>query len=434
VLISNQSGTESYESLNNSNTFTIDLSLCPTGDDTSILVSPALNYSLKSEIFVDDMLVQQNITNYIFLSQTSEGRSGMNITLWNSTERFEYYPSYDIDGDIITILGNAINDSYNQANISYRHNEYGSRIYYRDIIPTGAYILNAYLPPVDVKQLYIIQVIDGYEGPVNDAKVMINRSVNGSFVTVSELLTSGYGTCEVELISGEQYKVYITADDYISNTFDYMPDPDLYGIEYPKVFQLQSSITEPITEYFWDLIQFNATLFANNTIRIRYNDLDSNTINATFHTIETYNYTDFLNATNTTTSNSATFWVTNINTSRTHWVTIHLNHTTLGYVIETIIVYPMYVTDDTLLARIQAVFGRYDLVNIVLVLLVYVPAIVLLVLFHKKHPGIGVIGAGLWIAFANLRWSIPMELNTLTPLIIVIGFVLIFVKGGKEKV
>jgi len=263
---------------------------------------------------------------------------------------------------------------------------------------------------------------------------MINRSVNGSFVTVSELLTSGYGTCEVELISGEQYKVYITADDYISNTFDYMPDPDLYGIEYPKVFQLQSSITEPITEYFWDLIQFNATLFANNTIRIRYNDLDSNTINATFHTIETYNYTDVLNATNTTTSNSATFWVTNINTSRTHWVTIHLNHTTLGYVVETIIVYPIYVTDDTLLARIQAVFGRYDLVNIVLVLLVYVPSIVLLVLFHKKHPGIGVIGAGLWIAFANLRWSIPMELNTLTPLIIVIGFVLIYVKGGKEKV
>ena len=252
----------------------------------------------------------------------------------------------------------------------------------------------------------------------------------------SIVLTDGYGEAEVELIPGKNYKIFLSKDSYIqTGSVDWQPESySIYDVPETKVFQMKRVDVEPITKTFWDLITFNGTMNTNGSIHVYYVDSISETINANFHTNEAFNFTSTLKSTNYTTSSTFDFWATGLNASRVHKVTIHLNHTTLGWINITI----------TIEAALGPKYYKKSIENIVATVLgdftlgyenfflIFIPAIVLLVVFGPRHAGIGIIGAGLYMGFSRLFIEVPTSILVLIPLIVAIGFIFTIVKGGGK--
>ncbi|GAG36167.1 unnamed protein product, partial [marine sediment metagenome] len=167
ISISNQDGSQTYESRNNSNGLMLNISQLPTGDDIKITVSAASNYSGKSE--VSSWNVDENYTiTYIVLSQVPDSKSSTNVTCINVSNDAHSYPPFTLDGDLITILPDDADD-FTKIFVNYTHEEYSSRLYYRDIDEASFGILNMYLPPTEDKQLYLLEVIDEASNTVSDA-------------------------------------------------------------------------------------------------------------------------------------------------------------------------------------------------------------------------------------------------------------------------
>ena len=230
------------------------------------------------------------------------------------------------------------------------------------------------------------------------------------------------------------YKILLKKEGYNDGEEDYIPDPEYYGIYYPKYFRMYHTITPVEETYtFWDLINFNATMYSNNSILVMYEDINSETSNAQFYTYENFNFSTNLKATNTTTSDTFSFWITGVNISREHEVVICLNHTTLGYEVQSIIVLPVYTPQyPDIEAKIRSVWGNWEL-SYEQIFFVYLPCIVVLVFFGKSHPGIGIIGSGMWLGFIGFYLSIPNELVALAVFIIAIGFIYILAKKGRTE-
>jgi hypothetical protein len=248
---------------------------------------------------------------------------------------------------------------------------------------------------------------------------------------VTSLYTDGYGEIEVYLNLGTNYKVFITKTGFNDFVDDYIPDINIRT----KIFKISySSIVVNVTYDFWDLILFNGTMYTNDTILVCYEDINLNTTDAVFYVFELYNDTSTLVATESTNNDLFSFWVTSINTSRAYQVVIYLNHTVLGFKTMTILISPIYSGVDTasIEAKIRNVFGNFDL-GFVNFFLIFLPAIVLLILPGMIHPGLGIIGCGLYLGFAGFFFGLPSTFVLLTPFIIAIGIILLIVKGGIFK-
>jgi len=305
------------------------------------------------------------------------------------------------------------------------------------VLYTGA-LIDAYLPNMNLSYLYYIQVIDEYLYPVEDAQVMIKGNLgNVSYDTVSVTFTDGYGYTNVYLCFGRSYLVTISKTGYTTKTDSWMPDASKYGIEYPKVFKIVRAVEDLEETYnFWDLASLTGTMYLNNTIRVVFTEKISSTIDASFYTMENYNFTNTLvNATSIDTLSSYTFWITNINSSRQHQVTCYLNHTLGNNKTGTITIDPVNITRfnrTDIEGKFVDVFGVWDL-GYINTLLLYLPAIILLILPGLVHPGLGPIACGLYIGSISQFINVPERLLVLVPFIIFIGILLMIVKGGKYK-
>lgn len=332
------------------------------------------------------------------------------------------------------------------------NSSYKLRVYYYDLAVCNFYNYSFYLAPLEttgggggggenVTRQYRVHVVDDYQYPVEGAKVTIRRYLNNTvgdeYQTVAIIITDGYGDADVWLRPEQHYKVWIAKDGYLqqSPVPDWFPDATFYGANYPKTFQIYINLSEPEEYTFWGNIVFNATLYTNGTMRISYIDSLTNTTNAQFYTYEIYNFTEILNSTNTTLADSATFWLMGLNNSRAHRVILHLNHTNLGYVIETILVNPARPLENRtqVTSIITNIIGEFELPYIEL-LFVFIPAFGILILLSKKKvPEAGIIIAGLWIGFVSMFFALHETLVGSGVFLIFFGGLYAFVKGGKHR-
>lgn len=290
-------------------------------------------------------------------------------------------------------------------------------------------------------RLYRLRCIDQYTYPIADAKANIKRYINttDTYENTTIVITDGYGEADVYLVPNVNYKVFLTKTGYTQvGSNDWIPDPTWYGANYPKTFQMEYDDIDDTSRGFWDVITFNGNLYNNNTLKVIYIDSQTETINAKFETYEAFNFTRTLLSTNTTTEDSFTFWVTNVNISRVHQVTIHLNHTNVGWVNYTITINPIarspvpkYDKSD-IEDKTVGVFGVFSL-GYVNFFLIFIPAVILLVIFGPRHAGLGIIGSGLYMGFTSFFITVPQQILYLIPLIVAIGFILIIVKEGGIK-
>lgn len=327
---------------------------------------------------------------------------------------------------------------------------YQSRIYYYNLVQNQLYNYTFYLAPIEqpppggsppgtenvTSRLYTLRVIDEYLYPIADANVTIKRELGGGeYTTVAKLITNGYGEANVWLLPGTHYKVKIEATGFFTNTYDWTTDPEDYGEEFPEIFRMNATAPHIEVRTFWDIVTFNATTYANNSIRVIFIDMDGLTTNAQFYTYELFKTFANLTATNTTISSTYTFWIRNVNRSRQHRITIHLNHTDLGYEIITILARPYQDTKwdaDVIEETIEDVGGEYTL-EYVKMFLVFLPAIALLVIPGKDHPGLATVISGCWMGFLGAGLGIPTNAWIIAPFIITIGIVLTLIKGGILK-
>lgn len=433
VFISNQDGSQSYESLNNTNPLILNISQLPTGDDIKIVIGAASNYSEKSEISYWGVDENYTIT-YIVLSQVPDSKSSTNVTCINESDNAHSYPPFTLDGDLITILPDDADD-FTKIFVNYTHEEYSSRLYYRDIDVSSFSFLNAYLPPTEDKQLYLLEVIDEADNTVQDAHIEVKRSVNGTYVIVSRLLTDANGQADINLISDRDYIFIISKDGYVTENASWTPGTLIFTHTFRIIWEVIPF--EP--DAFGDIISFYGTLYENNTMRVTFYDLDNGMSDSHFIVYEDYNNTlTYMGEYNGTTSNDIVFWINVTNATRLHVIVLYMNHSTLGEVVDyRIVVYPVHVDREggTWLENlIVGVVGDFDY-GYVLTLIWVLPCVLLVAgLGAIGHPGVGCLGAGLYSIWITWNITLPEEAKILTfaSIAIVTGFItLVLVKGKK---
>jgi hypothetical protein len=472
VMVSNLSGSSTYSNTGCTNTHVINSSLCPQDIGIQIIVSatgyqqriytidiyPNIFYVLNAYLplvtsngsggvppggdtsgcvlrgYIDSMTITNPAVDAT-ITFTYALEDMISVEIYNSTLYGSYGGWLFVSSDkyAFTSAHVIINETVLDANTTMV-----KASYYYEFCTGGVESALYNIRVVETVQTEYTQVDQAVENAFMIVKRYINTS--GIFVIISSIYTDANGYINIYLVPNAHYKVFISKTGYDNTTGDYIPaPPNEWGQTIEKWFRIVKTTTTPeynITYGFWDLITFNATMYSNNSIKVIFIDHNLNTTNAQFYTYELYNFTSTLISTNTTTSDSFAFWITGINTSRMHRVNIFLNHTILGSKQLSIPVSPINYSGalnvPAIEKKITDVFGSFDL-GFIKFFLIYLPAIVILILPGKFHPGFGIIGSGLWMGFAAIRLSISPEMAVLIPFIIAIGILLMLVKEGGVK-
>ena len=435
VSIFNQDGSQAYESNNNTNPLNLNVSQLPIGTDIKIVVRAASNYSSKSESSSWGIDENETIT-YIVLSQIPDSKSSTNVTCINTNDDNHSYPPFTLDGDIVTILPNDA-DNFTKIFVNYTHEEYSSRLYYRDIDLFNFFILNTYLPPTQNKELYLLEVVDESSNTVPDAHIDVKRKIDGVFVVISRLLTDANGQVDINLISDSDYIFVISKTGYVTENASWTPGTSIFTHTFKIIWEIVPF--EPDT--FGDIIDFYGTLYVNNTLKITFYDLNDEMINSHFIIYEDYNDTlTYVGEYNGTTSNDIVFWINVTNATRLHTVVLYMNHSTLGAVINhRIFVYPVHIDRDDgnwLENLIRSVVGDFDYGYVITFIWVF-PCVVLIAgMSAISHPGTGIIASGLYSIWITWYLYIPEEAKILTfaSIMIMTGLITIILVKGKKVI
>ena len=382
---------------------------------------------------------------------------GITINVFNESNPSDAIVDWDIEitnssGTVTYYKQNITNPLYlSQDEIPYGENtifyvsadNYRERIFYLDLEYNNYYDERWYLPPIEgenASKLYSFRVIDENTYPVANAEVVVKRYINDTtaiYRNMTNIETDGYGEGQCWLIPGEHYRVFVTKQFYDDGIFEWIPeDYEIYYEPEPEIFQIYHTTSSGVNKTFWDVIQFNVTMYDNNTLFIQYNDLDSNTTNAHFNTMQNYNFSSIEHATNTTAGNSYSFWLYNINISREYEVILYLNSSNadIGFQVVSIIIEPIREPphDQSDMERVfEDILGPFKL-GYVVTFLLYIPCIALLVLPGPQHPGFAIIITSL---YAGLITSLVVigTVVLFIPFMIIIGAILMAVKGGIIK-
>lgn len=274
--------------------------------NTSQPVCPTDGYEVQNntDVFynVSRTFTEAYFTVFTYNATTHSYGTGIPM-LWGGIQLQcfnESNPSQAIDFDIEITNSDAsevytANDVSNGQAISFDDIPYGDdtifvisnssyeqRIYYYDLLVNHFYNYSFYLPPTETgspgnttdTELYYIQVINEYDQPVEDVLVNIKRYINttDTYLNISVLLTDGNGYVSLYLIPDEHYKLFLTKTGYEDEISEFFPDPDFYGIYYPKVVKIY--LSEPGTDTLWTNINWDIspTLYDhNNSISFYFN-------------------------------------------------------------------------------------------------------------------------------------------------------------------
>lgn len=429
--------TTGFEVANNSNPSSYEV-------DTGIAEEIEYRYSLWSYTEHSGFHQYSNATSpdwgfakvYVFNESDGTKIDGWDIFIKNNDASSTYNDTGCDNGKVINVSEFPIG---NPITVQVNHTDYDTRNLQFDLEDMNYrwYNITFYLPPVNTTNLYLIVIIDEYEQRVDDAYVQISKfiSTTGEFEMLGARYTDGNGEAVFYLEPEILYNVNISKTGYITENNDYYPDPDYYGMYYPKTFKISTTPIVVNITGFWDVVTFNGTMHNNNTIHVIYEDSLTNTTNTKFLTYELFNTTLSLNATNTTTNNTFDFWITGINISRMHQVILYLNHTNIGFTKQSILISPLRTpkySKSAIETAISNVAGTFTL-GYVNFFFIFLPAIVVLVLFNPSHSYIGIIGSGFYIGFTSLYFTIPEELFLSIPFIIGLGLLLAVIKGRSAN-
>jgi len=322
---------------------------------------------------------------------------------------------------------------------------YDDAIYYMDISPNNYYTLAAYLVYENATNQYTIQVIDESNEPLEEVQVRVMRLVGGVYENVTIDYTDANGNIEVYLIPSITYKVNLSKNGYVNKTENYIPDPNNYGIYYPKIFKLYVYYVPPDILNINDIIHFNGTINSSGVITIWFEDYVSHTTNTAIYiyeyheTILIWNYTDSRNN-----QNAFSFTDTGYNTSRNHKVILHLNHSDFGYSILSFILTPLRTATDEadLESYFDDVFGDFEL-GWVKTFLVLTPCLFFLMVFGSNHVGLGIMTSGMYLGFTTFFLNIGSESATIgnvtiyifiASMLVLAGILVIVVRRGSRIV
>lgn len=287
---------------------------------------------------------------------------------------------------------------------------YRSRSYYYDLSPNAQYVLNAYLPAEDDSELYLITVLNEFDIPVEDAKIIFKKSISGgAYTNVSVLYTDAYGQVNIYLLP-DLYKVEISKDEYITKYADFIPNPAFYT----KTFRLThiipvGEIEARIDEY----ITFNAYFNAgdNNTLHVNFSDGRGLTTDGRIYIYQ--NASDLKNLTIITGSYVNVTWAGANHSRYDYKILLEVyNHSWFGNFSRVVII-PVWsrsgfniVNFELDLDGILGNFGEFQIgwINV----LFFGLGIFILVSFGKYWAGgIGLIAVGLLLGLLELAFGLP---------------------------
>lgn len=337
---------------------------------------------------------------------------------------------------------------------------YNPRTYYKDIETDTFYNFSFYLPMIDKTKppgenksyLYYLHVVYSYvselysyDEDIQGAHVTIKRYVptTAKFVTVADLLTDASGFCNVYLIPGAFYKVFLTADGFEDGQSDYVPaPPNDFGQTEVKVFKMIQETTggtENPVYTFWDNSEFYAVLYENNTIHVIYEDRLCSTESMLFKVYQEYNGTLlFLNQRTSTESCGYDFWTWVFNASKVHKVLLNVSNSKYGYFEVMITIQPWQNTTEQALRRqwiedvSKAIFGTFP-PGYVNFFLIFLPCLIALLIPGHKNIEVGIVLVGFVLGLVSTKISLPGAMGIISPLIVIIGIIYALAKRGKEK-
>ena len=397
LLISNQSGTETYQNYSCTSGHIINISQMPYGDNIVFLVN-ATGYR-----------------NRVYYYNVRPGNS-YNFTF--------YLPPLFVTGD----------DS-------------GGGIPPNETVETSLY----YLRVIETITTEYTEV----DRPVEDATVEIKRynNISGVYVNVSTLLTDANGYVNLYLLPYQYYKIFISKDGYDDKISDYIPQPpNQFGQTEEKWFRIVQS-TEIINEtdvyIFWDEITYTATMLSNNTLYVVYDDSLLGTTNCQLYIYEFYNGTfTSMGYRGYTSTNSFSCYFPGLNSSRMHYADLYINHSlnfsTFNLQPVRRIIYPVNVsiprTKFDLEARIAANFGPGPLgPGSWCPFIICMVSLCMLCCLGPFHVGFGIILSGLSMSFMSLLFGIwlnnafPVAVTGIIGFVIAIGVGYIMVKQPAVK-
>jgi hypothetical protein len=373
VLITNQTGTQTYQRNGCVNPQIINASLCPHGTNINVIVSAADH---QTRVYTMNLY------------------SGVFYTLDT------YLPP--------TLTPPATNDSY---------------LYYLRVMETVSYPQN--FAPVEGVKLYIKAYLNGsfviISSFYTDANGYVNCYLIPNKLYLIQLNKTGYVEGYSNYIPDPPNswgqtteKVFMVVRNYNAST---------------------NGSTEPKT--FWGYCTLEGTLYGNNTIHVSYVDLLCHTSNALFTVWDEYNGTLTLIGSSGTINCVYGFWMNITNSSHTHKVSLSLNHTDFGYQLIWITVNPYSNVSSNTTRWIEdtstSVFGSFP-PGIVNFFCIWIPCIFFLLIPGNKHIEIGIVMAGFVLGILSIKLTLPVPLLALIPVIILIGILYYAVKHGKAKI
>jgi len=342
--------------------------------------------------------------------------------------------------------------------------DHESRTYYYDLVVNNFYNLTFYLPLAlppggtedpdydpeneTYSHLYRFIVINEIDQTLEDAKIQVLRYINESdeWLNVSILFTDANGQADVYLLAGQSilYKVRISKDEYVTQTSDFIPDPDYYGAYYPKTFRLiREAVEQPEIVTGFDVITWDAYFLSGDNTTLYVDYLDS-TGNTTTGNIKIYQNGTNLSYTYNFTNSSFSITWTNANHSLHDYkvVLTITNHPdiTEGNFSDIRIIERYYTPDEAMFDFSWAlevdfvdVLGENPLgwVNVI----VFFLGTLIVVSVGKQWAGLGIIGLGAILFVVQRVMGLPgftLVQLAVIPFFILYGFLVIIARNKKE--
>jgi len=436
IFISNEDGSQTREHNNITNGYILNVSDLPLGDAVKFVVSASQNYSDQSEEFSYGVDENSTIT-YIVLSYSPINKFSTNVTCIDETAGTKSYPSFTLVDDLVTILPDDA-DNFTKVFVNYTYYEYQSRTYYRTITTSSFYLLNAYLPPSNLANLYLLEVVDQYDLALEDAYIQVKNKVNNTYVVVSSLYTDANGQADLYLIENDNYIFVISKDGYVTENASWTPG----DLIFTHTFKLRLVSDVDMPPEFGEIISLRGVISDDDTLTVTFYDKDDAMLNSHFFVEEYYNHVfSYMGEYNGTTGSSFSFTVDIVNHSRMHVVRLYMNHSNLGETVN----YSIYVMpvpeerdEGNWLERLieNSGAGEFEY-GWVITFGWYLPCIILIAGFGSIHqPGIGILGAGMWSGWITFYLSMPNESDILvfSGIALIVAFIVIILKQGKKVV
>jgi len=335
-----------------------------------------------------------------------------------------------------------------------------SRVYYMDVFVGSWITLNAYLPlslPPEGKEdpenetyshLYRFIVVNEIDQTLEDAKMDVLRYINESdeWTSISILFTDANGQVDVYLLAGQGviYKIRASKDEYITQTVDFIPDPDYYGAYYPKTIRLiREAVEQPEIITGFDIITWDAYFLSGDNTTLYVDYLDS-TGNTTTGNIQIYtNGTNLSYTYNFTSSSFSITWTNGNHTLHDYKIVLNIaGHPdiTEGNFSDIRIIGRYQTPDESMFDFSWAL--EVDFVDVLgenplgwVNLIVFFLGTLIVVSVGKQWAGLGIIGLGAILFVVQRVIGLPgftiVQLAVI-PFFILYGFLTIIARNKKE--